>query len=324
VEATKRDKEAQQVVSSQNWKPSFIPRTKPINPTTPSAPLKIQKLTRDEMVERQLKGLCYNCNEKYFPGHKCKEQNICMAILEDISEEEVETPLVSESPKTTDITPPSDPPEVEPVISLNALTGFSAPKTLKIISYIKHRKIIILVDSGSTHNFIHHRTAQETHCYIHAINNFQIMIANGGSMKCGGRCENVRLQIGDYHLKSHMFAIDMGGFDIVLGANWLRTLGPILMDFKELTMKFDQEGQQYKFQGITTGSPEIVSSHCMEKMLKKGHSGVISQLHAIQATETPSVPQDLQSILSKHQVVFSTPQGFPPSRGFHDHSIPLV
>ena len=133
------------------------------------------------------------------------------------------------------------------------------------------------------------------------------MIANGGSMKCGGRCENVCLQIGDYHLKSHMFAIDMGGCDIVLGADWLRTLGPILMDFKELTMQFDQEGHQYKFQGITVGSPEIISSHHMENLLKKNYSGVIAQLHAIQETKTPLVPQDLQSILSKHHMVFSTP-----------------
>jgi hypothetical protein len=62
----------------------------------------------------------------------------------------------------------------------------------------------------------------------------------------------------------------------------------------------------------------------MEKLLKKGHSSVIAQLHAIQATETPSVPQDLQALLSKHQMVFSTPQGLPPSHGVHDHSIPLV
>jgi hypothetical protein len=169
----------------------------PSLPLLPLAPLKIQKLTRAEMVERQLKGLCYNCDDKYFPGHKCKEQNNFMAISEDISEEDVETPLVSESPKITDITPPSDPPEIEPIISLNTLTGSSSPQTLKLIGYIKHRKVIILVDSGSTHNFIHRRIAQETHFYIHAINNFEIMIANGGSMKCGGRCENVRLQIGD-------------------------------------------------------------------------------------------------------------------------------
>jgi hypothetical protein len=142
-----------------------------------------------------------------------------MPISKDISEEDVETPLVSESPESIDITPLSESPEVELVIYLNALTGFSTPQTRKIIGYIKHRKVIILVDSGSTHNFIHRHIAQETHCYIHAINNFQIMIANGGSMKCGGCCENVCLQIGDYHLKSHMFSIDMGGCDIVLGAD---------------------------------------------------------------------------------------------------------
>jgi hypothetical protein len=276
------------------------------------------------MDECQLKGPCYNCDDKYFSGHKCKEQNPFMAISEEISEEDAETPLVSESPEITDITPPSDPLEVEPIISLNDLTIFSAPETLKLISYIKHRKVIILVDSGSTHNFIHCCIAQETHCYIHAVNNFQIMIANGGSMKCGGCCENVRLQIGDYHLKSHMFAIDMGGCDIVLGTDWLRTLGPILMDFKALTMQFDQEGHQYKFQGITADSLEVISSHRMEKLLKKGHSNVIAQLHAIQATETPPVLHGLQALLSKHQMVFSTPQGLPPSHGVHDHSIPLV
>jgi hypothetical protein len=64
--------------------------------------------------------------------------------------------------------------------------GFSAPQTLKLIGYIKHYKVIVLIDSGNTHNFIHRRVAQETHCYVHPISNFQIMIANGGTMKCGG------------------------------------------------------------------------------------------------------------------------------------------
>jgi len=276
------------------------------------------------MVERQLKGLCYNCDDKYFPEHKCMEQKLFMAVTEDISEEDVVVLPVEELPPPSDLTPPSDPPDVDPVISLNALTGFSAPQTLKLIGYIKNRKVIILVDSGSTHNFIHRRIAQEVNCYTRVVNNFQIMIANGGSMKCGGRCENVRLQIGQYHLTSHMFAIDMGGCDIVLGVEWLRTLGPILMDFKDLSMQFQQEGQQYKLQGITAGSPEIISSHSMEKLLKKDHSGIIAQLHSIHVVETPSLHPDLQSILSRHQVVFTTPKELPPFCGVHDHSIPLI
>jgi hypothetical protein len=310
VEATKIDKEAKQVVSYQTRKPSFIPRPKPITPPPPSTPLKIHKLTWIEMVERQLKGLCYNCDEKYFPGHKCKEQNIFMAISKDVSEEDVEALVVVESPEPIDMTQPFDPLKVELIISMNSLTGFSAPQTLKLIGYIKHRKVIILVDSGSSHNFLHHHIAKETNCYIREVNNFQIMIANGESMKCGRRCENVHLQIGQNHMKSHMFSIDMGGCDIVLGFEWLRNMGPILMNFKELTMQFNQEGQQYKFQGITTGSPELISSHCMEKLLKKGNYGIIVQLHSIHTTETPFVPLDLQSILSKHQVVFSTPRAF--------------
>ena len=51
------------------------------------------------------------------------------------------------------------------------------------------------------------------------------------------------LQIGQYNLKSHMFSINMGDCDIVLKVEWLHTLSPILMDFKELTMQFQQEGQ---------------------------------------------------------------------------------
>jgi hypothetical protein len=141
-----------------------------------------------------------------------------MSISKDVSKDDVEASLVSMSVEPTDMTPPSYPCKVEPVISLNFLIGFSVAKTLKLIGYIKHRKFIILFDSGITHNFIHHHISQETNLYIYVINNFQITISNGGFMKCGGCCENVHLQIGEYHMKSHMFVIDMGGCDNVLGA----------------------------------------------------------------------------------------------------------
>jgi hypothetical protein len=191
LEATQRSKEAQKIVSSQTRKPSFPPLPKPTNYSPPATPLKIQKLTRVEMVEHQLKDLCCNFYDKYFPGYKCKEQNIFMDMTEDLSEEYVVVPPVEELTLPSDLTPPSDPPKFDPVISLNSLTGFSSPRTLKLIGYIKNRKFIILVDSGSTHNFIHRRISQEFNCYIGVVNNFQIMITNGGFIKCGGRCENV-------------------------------------------------------------------------------------------------------------------------------------
>jgi hypothetical protein len=79
------------------------------------------------LVEHQLKGFCYNCDEKYFLGHKCKEKKLFMAISKDVPEEDVTVPLVEE-PSLPDATQePTDTPEVDPLISLHALTGFSAP-----------------------------------------------------------------------------------------------------------------------------------------------------------------------------------------------------
>jgi hypothetical protein len=91
----------------------------------------------------------------------------------------------------------------------------------------------MLIDSGNTHNFINWCKAQDKlHCFVHPVNNFQFLIANGGLMMCGGHYLNVKLQMGDYHLKTHMFVVDIGGCDIVLGAEWLRTSRPVTMDFK--------------------------------------------------------------------------------------------
>ena len=109
-------------------------------------------------------------------------------------------------------------------------------------------------------------------CFVRAVSNFQVQIADGGTMKCEGHCENVKLQMGDYHLKTQMFSIHMGGCDIVLGAKWLHTLGPIIMDFQELYMSFKQNNSTHTLRGLQAGAPSVISSHRMEKLLKKGPS----------------------------------------------------
>eukprot|EP00253_Pinus_taeda_P023907 PITA_23907 len=43
---------------------------------------------------------------------------------------------------------------MNPTISCNALAGITTPQTIKIEGQIKKKKVIVLIDSGSTHNFI--------------------------------------------------------------------------------------------------------------------------------------------------------------------------
>jgi hypothetical protein len=64
------------------------------------------------------------------------------------------------------------------------------------------------------------------------------------------------------------------------------------MDFKELYMIFVKDSYTHTLKGIQVGPREVISSHQMEKHLKKGLYIIITQLHTIQALENnpPKIP----------------------------------
>jgi hypothetical protein len=264
------------------------------------------------MEEHRKQGIFYYCDEKYSPRHKCREKKYFQI---DASTPSSYANIPSnETPDTEDAQPSVHAEDfvavhVEPeelVILLHSILAISSPQTLKINGYIKHKSFVVLIDSGSSRDFIHRMLAEEIHCFVRPISDFQILIINGGTMKCCGHCENAKLQMGYYHLKIHMFSIAMGGCDIVLGVKWLRTLRQITMGYQELYMRFTQEAHTYTFQGLQASSPKIIISHRMEKMLKKFHRGVNAQFHAIQITNQASsiVPPILQLILDKYPKLF--------------------
>eukprot|EP00253_Pinus_taeda_P036448 PITA_36448 len=50
---------------------------------------------------------------------------------------------------------------MNPTIFCNALVGITTPQTIKIEGHIKNKKVVVLIDLGSTHNFIHSFNSQE-------------------------------------------------------------------------------------------------------------------------------------------------------------------
>jgi len=101
-------------------------------------------------------------------------------------------------------------------ISCNALAGIIA-QTIKIEGHIKKKKVIVLIDSGSTHNFIHCKIAKEFNCLLYPAPECQVMVASGGTINFSGKFHNIKLSMREYVLNSPMFSIPMGGADVVLG-----------------------------------------------------------------------------------------------------------
>jgi hypothetical protein len=75
-----------------------------------------------------------------FLGTSVRNIRFLWPFLRMLLKRRLKSPPMEEIPPRDDTTLPTDPLEVEPLISLHALTGFSAPQTLKLIGYIKHRK----------------------------------------------------------------------------------------------------------------------------------------------------------------------------------------
>ena len=146
------------------------------------------------MAERRKQGLCYYYDEKYSLGHKCKKPKLFQIDVTSHNSLEEAPPFEEPEEEDEDNQQDNELPATpeEPIISLHALAGISSPQTLKIRGFIKHHPVVVLIYSGNTHNFIHQRVAEAVHCFVR-VSNFQVQIADGGTMKCEGLCENVKL-----------------------------------------------------------------------------------------------------------------------------------
>jgi hypothetical protein len=163
------------------------------------------RFTPQQMDERREKGLCFNYDSKYSKGYKCGENKLFYIDCEEEEDQELEP---SQDPNLEETTP---------TISCHALAGIVVPQSLKIQGYIKKKKVTILIDSGSTHNFIDYKLAKDLNCCVYPAPDFQVMIADGGTINCSGKCHSIKINMGEYFLDIPMIAIQMGGVYVVLG-----------------------------------------------------------------------------------------------------------
>ena len=124
------------------------------------------------------------------------------------------------------------------------------------------------------------------------------MIANRGPINCSGKCHNINQFMEECVLANPILSIPMGGVDVVLGVQWLQSLGTIAFNFQELFIKFSMEGKEFELWVIAGKPRKIISSNGMTKLLKKEQGGVIAQLCSLNvSTSESSISPDLQKIL---------------------------
>jgi hypothetical protein len=86
------------------------------------------------------------------------------------------------------------------------------------------------------------------------------MIADGGTINYSEKCHSIKINMGEYFLDSPMISIQMGGADVVLGVQWLQSLGTMALNFQDIFMIFSSDGKKIDLIGIQGKPSKVISS----------------------------------------------------------------
>ncbi|KAH9753704.1 hypothetical protein KPL71_015173 [Citrus sinensis] len=169
------------------------------------------------------------------------------------------------------------------------------PRTMRVTATVGPYEIMVLIDSGSTHNFISSRMANMLRLPIIPTAGFLVRVANGETLSCKGKFERVQ---------------------------WLEMLGSVVCNWKQLTMDFTWENKSCRLQVIGPQSIQTASLTEITKELRQGQSGFAICFHVNVEDSLNTTTPDMQDLLKEYNTLFQKPTKLPPRREI-DHNITL-
>ncbi|GAU50456.1 hypothetical protein TSUD_373220 [Trifolium subterraneum] len=308
-------------------------------------------LSYNELMERKKKGLCFKCGGPFHPTHQCPDKHLRVLVVDDECEEDGEAKVLA-----VEIEEGED--EEQGEISMLDLHHIAHEnhQTMKFQGTIKGVEVLILVDSGASHNFISQSLVHHMDWPVEQTQQMRVKLGNGVQIEAQGRCKELEMYIGDYKLSPNLQLFELGGIDVVLGVEWLKTLGDTIINWKQHTMSFWEQGRW-----VTLGSKEGCKKHwvALQSVLEKPKpkkEGEVWRIEGVEPkvvcefikSESPNPElkgvmgeyanafqttcesvlsehqhQELEVVLGKYAHIFQIPSSLPPRRE-KEHAINLI
>lgn len=182
----------------------------------------------------------------------------------------------------------------------------------------------VLLDGGSTHNFIQPRVAKFLNLEIEATPTSFVVVGSGQRLRCEGMVRNVPLSIQGCDLNLEFFVLSFHGSDLVLGISWLAILGPVIKDYRARYFEFSLDGVRYSWHGEASIDVQPAQLQSIRRLAEVKGISSYYQLELVQENERviPVYPEDLMAVLHRFKAVFCKPHGLPPLSP-QDHAIHL-
>ncbi|TYK16772.1 Transposon Ty3-G Gag-Pol polyprotein [Cucumis melo var. makuwa] len=280
-----------------------------------------------EFQLRKEKGLCFKCNEKYSADHKCKmreqrelrmfvvkNNNEELEIVEETEAENAELKVAEVQPHATTC--------IE--LSIYSVVGLNDPGTMKVRGSLQGKEVVVLIDCGATHNFVSEKLVTSLQLPIKETAHYGVILGSGAAIQGKGICESVEIQMKNWTVKEDFLPLELGGVDVILGMQWLYSLGVTTCDWKNLTLTFYDNEKQICIKGDPSLTKARVSLKNLVKTWEEHDHGYLIECRSIEVAElkTSHKEEKLIPILNQFSDVFEWPEKLPPRRSI-EHQIHL-
>lgn len=195
-------------------------------------------MSYSEMLERKSHGICFRCGEKFTPLHQCADRQLRVIILGDHES-------VNDAGEVVAIEVEEGKEEEMLECKIMGLCGITKElasrkesRTMKLIGKIGGIPLVVLVDSGASHNFISPEVVLDLGLKAEATYQMGVRLGDSHRIQTQGRYPVVQIQLGELEIVVETCIIELGRIDLILGVRWLETLGKVIVDWKEMTISF--------------------------------------------------------------------------------------
>ncbi|XP_027172283.1 uncharacterized protein LOC113771935 [Coffea eugenioides] len=258
------------------------------------------------------------CGEKFGVGHQCRQKHLNLMMYE---EEEEDTEFQDAHGEQDELTGnPGEPVE----ISLNALSDSLRRNTILLQGQLAGEPVRILVDTGSSDSYIHHKLVSTRGLSFEYIKPFTVTMGDGNLVTSGAYCPKVSWNVQNNKFCFDLRIMELGDWDLILGVDWMHNYSSITFDFRQLKISMFHQGEVVTLHGaVTDATMELIRRKDLRGFLhEKMRCCAIAAQAGKEDTTTQGVPGSITAVLEEFSGVFQEPTQLPPNRSL-DHQIPL-
>jgi hypothetical protein len=268
------------------------------------------------IVELRAAGKCVKCREPWVPGHTkvCKAKQAYSVIVMSTPDGKEELGVV-EDVAAEDEAAFYDAEQVPVMqISTHALLGTAHPtNTFTLQVCIGQHLATTLIDTGSDATFISAKFAVKTKMAISDITPVKVVAANGKTMLSNTACTHCSYDIQGHSFTSDFRLLELQGYDIILGADWIFTHSPVGLNLKTKKFSITKDGQEVVTFSDTAQVPKhlLISSKKMCKLLESKIVSMVLVLNCadnnkLSPTHSPDHPE-IAALLAEFADIFRNP-----------------